>query len=93
MIETHRYQCPLCNWAHDEPVEPMRLFTPWYLSPIFGHGILHGNAAADRMNRVERALEKHLGTHTTIEWLKALQTARYERDELRRGQAHAAAAR
>jgi hypothetical protein len=74
--------CPLCEWKHEE-VDALSAM-PAGMLRAFSEPLALSNIMRRRESeRIELALSEHLGTHTTLEWLRALQAARSELDRLK----------
>lgn len=75
-----RYECPLCDWKHDEPFLDI---SPDALASVFGTGMMQVVGANQQAQRVEEALRKHFATHTTEQWLTKVTRLQKECDALR----------
>src|SRR5258708_190593 len=69
-----RIDCPLCEWHHEEPPLTEVQTDPMTLDSVFGRGVMALQNVNHRAERIERALEAHFKTHTTVEWLRKVQT-------------------
>lgn len=81
-MRIERYQCPLCDWKHDE-VDAASVI-PTGLMQSFSDPLALSNIMLRQKNeRIESALSKHLATHTTQEWLKKVSSLQWELDQLK----------
>lgn len=79
MIEVR--QCPICDWKHE--AEPPKVPNE-ALASVFGAGVMAAVAMQQHAHDVERALDAHFRTHSTVEWVKASAALRWRNDQLRR---------
>lgn len=56
---------------------------PMALAGVFGPGVFAATALASREAKIERALEDHFATHTTVEWLKKVSSLEWELSKLK----------
>lgn len=64
------YHCPLCEWAHEDKSDDECMNET--IPSAFGIRVLPKVAMNNRAMRIERALEEHLATHTTVEWVRQI---------------------
>lgn len=76
------YHCPLCEWAHEEPNIDERI-NEASLASVFGVGVMQQVAMSNRAQKIERAIEEHLATHTTVEWVRKVSELNAEIKKLR----------
>ena len=72
--------CPVldCDWSLDAtPPE----IDPRALASVFGIGVMVATSAHQHANRVERDLDVHMRTHTTVQFLRTISRLTQERDE------------
>lgn len=74
-----RIACPLCAWYHTVP--PLVADTG-ALASVFGPGVMAQHALNEHQQRIEEALDAHLKTHTTVEWVKKVTSLKERNDRL-----------
>jgi hypothetical protein len=79
-MNSTRHHCPLCEWYHEEPIASVSSDA---LASVFGPGIMAQVAINRCAERIEEALDKHLRTHTLVEWVKKVSSLQWELDQLR----------
>lgn len=62
-----RINCPLCDW-HMDPEPPD--VGPGMLADVFGLGVMQAIAYNDHLQKTERELQEHLGSHPLVEWVR-----------------------
>ncbi|MGH2509068.1 MAG: hypothetical protein ACRDHZ_16945 [Ktedonobacteraceae bacterium] len=78
--QIERYNCPLCDWHHDEKRMPIH---PNALASVFGAGMMQTVGVQQKTWRVEQALKDHFATHTTVQWLDKVTSLQHELDVLK----------
>lgn len=72
-MKIERYQCPLCDWKHEEVDVPRNLLRG------FSEPLALANIMLQQKNdRIETALSEHLATHTTPQWLQKVSSLQWE---------------
>lgn len=64
---TIRIDCPLCDW-HMDPEQPDLL--PYNVPDMFGLGVMQQVAYMEYVQKTERELREHLGSHDLAEWVR-----------------------
>lgn len=75
-----RHHCAICDWYHEEPIATVSADA---LAGVFGPGVMAQVAINRRAGRIEEALEKHLKTHSLIEWVRKVTALQSELDRLK----------
>ena len=61
-------ECPICDWKHE--AEPPKV-PPEALASVFGPGVMSMVAMQQHAQDIERALDAHFRTHSTLDWVRA----------------------
>ncbi len=74
-------ECPICDWKHEaeRPQVPAGA-----LASVFGPGVMSAVAMQQHAWDIERALDAHFRTHSTVDWVKATVALRARVAELER---------
>jgi hypothetical protein len=67
-----------CDWDYVEP--PVDVWDST-LASVFGNGVVRVAALTARAQTIERELEKHMATHTTVEFLTTIRELLKDRSE------------
>jgi hypothetical protein len=67
-----------CDWDY---VEPTIDFPDSTLASVFGNGVMRAVSLTARAQTTERELEKHMATHTAVEFLKTISKLLHDRSE------------
>lgn len=61
-------ECPICDWKHEaeRPQVPAGA-----LASVFGPGVMSAVAMQQHAQDIERALDAHFRTHSTVDWVRA----------------------
>jgi hypothetical protein len=79
MIPTRHYLCPLaCGWTQEQGTPDLDDVPGGTVEEIVLAGLMRQYAAD------EIIIREHLETHALLEWVRALQAARDERDQWKR---------
>lgn len=69
--------CPLCDWHYEVPALDPRLGADT-LASVFGSGIMLQHAIDSWARKIEELLDKHLKTHSLLEWVRKVSDLQHE---------------
>lgn len=81
-MRIERYQCPLCEWKHEE-VDALSAIPQAMLQAFSEPLALSNIMMRQKAQRIEAALSEHLAKHTTAEWLKKVSGLQWELDQIK----------
>lgn len=61
-------ECPICDWKHEAERPQVPAGAP---ASVFGPGVMSAVAMQQHAWDIERALDAHFRTHSTVDWVKA----------------------
>jgi hypothetical protein len=73
-------RCPLCPWQHDATPPDV---SSGALASVFGYGVMSAIAFNEHLQKTEKALLDHLGSHSIVEWVRQVSELEAELTRLR----------
>lgn len=73
-------KCPLCPWEHDATPPDVSSNA---LASVFGYGVMSAIAFNEHLQKTEKAVKDHLGSHSLVEWVRKVSEQEAELTRLR----------